>query len=84
MRRCPIMCGTVVPCFSANTRNCAASSRTTSPLNATNSRPKRVEDREQQQWVFRRLSESFGLLDQVEPARRRPGFPVLHSLGVQK
>ena len=35
MRRCPIMSGTVASCFSATVRNCAASSRTMSPLNAT-------------------------------------------------
>ena len=28
MMRCPIMSGTVAPCFSARARNCAASSRT--------------------------------------------------------
>ena len=33
-RRCPTMSGTVALCFSASARNCAASSRTASPLNA--------------------------------------------------
>ena len=75
IRRCPIMSGTVAPCFSASARNCAASSRTMSPLNATVRDPEAVENREQQQRVFGRLSERFGLLDQQTcPFRRRLGF----------
>ena len=76
MRRCPIMSGTVAPCFSASARNCAASSRITSPLNATIVRdPEAVEDREQQQGIFGRLSERFGLFDQQTcPLRSRLGF----------
>ena len=76
MRRCPIMSGTVAPCFSASARNCAASSRIASPLNATIVRdPEAVEDREQQQRVFGRLSERFSLFDQqTRPLRSRLGF----------
>ena len=76
MMRCPIMSGTVAPCFSASARNCAASSRITSPLNATIVRdPEAVEDREQQQRVFRRLSERFRLFDQQTcPLHSRLGF----------
>ena len=70
------MSGTVVPCFSASARNCAASSRITSPLNATIVRdPEAVEDREQQQRVFGWLSERFSLFDQQTcPLRSRLGF----------
>jgi hypothetical protein len=32
---CPIMIGPVACCFSASAKNCIASSRQTSPLNAT-------------------------------------------------
>ena len=70
------MSGTVAPCFSASARNCAASSRKTSPLNATIVRnPEAVEDREQQQRVFGRLSQRFSLFDQqMCPLRSRLGF----------
>src|SRR5262249_51193226 len=37
--------------------------------------PKAVENREQQQWIFRRFSERFSLLDQQTcPLHGRPGF----------
>src|SRR5258707_8493020 len=37
--------------------------------------PKAVKNREQQQWIFRRLSERFSLLDQQTcPLHGRPGF----------
>src|SRR5207237_8522067 len=37
--------------------------------------PKAVKNREQQQWIFRRLSERFSLLDQQTcPLNSRPGF----------
>ena len=76
MRRCPTMSWTIAPCFSASARNCAASSRATSPLNATAVRdPEAVEDREQQQRVFGRLSERFSLFDQQTcPLHSRLGF----------
>ena len=70
------MSGTVAPCFSASVKNCVASSRIASPLNATKfCDPKAVEDREQQQRVFGRLAERLGLFDQQTcPLRRRLGF----------
>ena len=65
MRRCPIMSGTVAPCFSASARNCAASSHSDIAIERHIARdPEAVEDREQQQRVFGRLSQGFSLLDQ--------------------
>ena len=57
MRRCPIMSGTVAPCFSASARNCAARSRITIAVECHVVRdPEAVENREQQQRVFGRFS----------------------------
>ena len=43
--------------------------------------PEAVEDREQQQRVFGRLSERFSLFDQQTcPLRQPPWFPARHSL----
>ena len=59
------MSGTVAPCFSASARNCAASSRIDVAIERYIVRdPEAVEDREQQQRVFGRLSERFSLFDQ--------------------
>ena len=76
MRRCPIMSGTVAPCFSASARNCAASSRISIAVECHKVRdPEAVEDREQQQRVFGRLSERFSLFDQQTcPLHSRLGF----------
>ena len=76
MRRCPIMSGAVAPCFSASARNCAASSRISVAVERHVVRdPEAVEDREQQQRVFGRLSERFSLFDQQTcPLRSRLGF----------
>ena len=70
------MSGTVAPCFSASARNCAASSRTSVAIERDIVRdPEAVEDREQQQRVFGRLSERFGLFDQQTcPLDSRLGF----------
>ena len=70
------MSGTVAPCFSASARNCVASSRKASPLNASIVRnPEAVQDRKQQQRVFGRLSERFSLFDQETcPLYGRLGF----------
>ena len=76
MRRCPIMSGTVAPCFSASARNCAASSRIDVAVESHKVRdPKAVEHREQQQRIFGRLSERFSLFDQQTcPLRSGLGF----------
>ena len=70
------MSGTVAPCFSASARNCAASSRISVAVERHKVRdPEAVEDREQQQRVFGRLSERFSLFDQQTcPLRSRLGF----------
>ena len=70
------MSGTVAPCFSASARNCAASVRKASPLNATAFvTQKPIKDRVQQQRVFGRLAKGFGLFDQhTRPLRSRLGF----------
>ena len=70
------MSGTVAPCFSASARNCAASSRISVAVERHEVRdPEAVEDREQQQRVFGRLSERFSLFDQQTcPLRSRLGF----------
>ena len=76
MRRCPIMSGTVALCFSASARNCAARSRHDIAIECHIVRdPEAVEDREQQQRVFGRLSQRFSLLDQQTCLlRSRLGF----------
>ena len=76
MRRCPIMSGTVASCFSASARNCAASSRHHVAVERHIVRdPEAVEDGEQQQRVFGRLSERFSLFDQQTcPLRSRLSF----------
>ena len=70
------MSGTVAPCFSASARNCAASSRISVAVERHIVRdPEAVEDREQQQRIFGRLSERFSLFDQQTcPLRSRLGF----------
>ena len=65
MRRCPISSGAVVPCFSAVARNghrklphhIAIECHFVCEAEA-------VEDREYQQWVFRRLAKCFSLFNQ--------------------
>ena len=75
MRRCPIMSGTVAPCFSASARNCVASSRNVAIERHKVRDPEAVEDRKQQQRVFGRLSERFSLFDQQTcPLHCRLGF----------
>ncbi len=76
MRRCPIMSGTVAPCFSASARNCAARLAHHVAVERHIARdPKAIEDREQQQRIFRRLSQRFSLFDQQTCAlRSRLGF----------
>ena len=76
MRRCPIMRGTVALCFSASARNCAARSHSDIAIEGDKVRdPDAVEDREQQQRIFRRLSERFSLFDQQTCLlRSRLGF----------
>ena len=76
MRRCPIMSGTVAPCFSASARNCAARLAHYIAVERHKVRdPKAVEDREQQQRIFGRLSQRFSLFDQQTcPLRSRLGF----------
>ena len=66
----------VAPCFSASAKKWAARVAHTSPLNANKVRdPEAVEDREQQQRVFGRLSERFSLFDQqTRLLRGRLGF----------
>ena len=64
MRRCAIRSGAVAPCFSASVRNCPASSRITSPLNATKFATRKPQGRGQQQWFFGRLPQGFNLFDQ--------------------
>ena len=65
MMRCPTMSGPVAPCFSASARNCAARVRAHVAIECYCVRdPEAVEDREQQQWIFGRLSERVSLFDQ--------------------
>ena len=76
MMRCPIMSGTVAPCFSASARNCARKLAHHVAIERHIVRdPEAVEDREQQQRVFGRLSERFRLFDQqTRPLHSRLGF----------
>ena len=42
--------------------------------------PEAVEDRKQQQWVFGRFSQGFGLFDSSGPAPQPPSFQEQHTL----
>ena len=82
MRRCPIASGAVVALLicegqeldSKLTHNVAVK-----PYVVRH--PQAVEDVQQQQRIFGRLSECFSLFDQQTcPAQQPPSFPAPHSL----
>lgn len=64
MMRCAIMSGPVALCLSARARNWTASSRIVAVERDKIRDPKAVKNREQQHWIFRRLSERFSLFNQ--------------------
>ena len=76
------MSGTVAPCFSASARTCAATSRITSLLNAMKiCDPAAGEDREQLQWVLRRLPQRFSIVRSADvPALQPPWFQEQQTL----
>ena len=76
MTRCPIMSGTIAPCFSAKRQKLRRKLAHHIAVERHNARdPEAVEDREQQQWIVRRLSQRFSLFDQQTcPLRSRLGL----------
>ena len=73
--------GHVVPCFSASSKNWAARSQQTPPLNATRFVPqeaKRIENKKQR--VVGRFAQRFSSFDQGRARSTPLWFPAQHAL----
>ena len=79
------MSGIVVPCCSARARNCTASSRIASPLNAQSLRPRSRRELRTVAAGLRELAERLSLFDQETClARQRLWFQVRHTFDMDK